>query len=418
MASRPKLSPTTPVEIPVELLIEDATQPRQKFDDEQQQGLNESVKAEGIHVPLEVLPVMEGKQQKWKIVKGARRYRAAKNALMQTVPCVLATVKTLRAIHRTQLLENTNRADLDPADFGVALYTEYFIDQILALAAEQSSDGESIIEGVFERCQKPVERMVALRDEMCRLAGVAMVQDYLGSGRVRVPMKAVLERVGLSRLSEQQTKKMLTPVRQIEPDVLELLIGSGASVRALTELGKLPGNEQRQVVEDAHRAAAIDDGNVGKALRDVLDAQPDMPATSGAGAQIGGFGSLGDLDGVDNGDENGDLAINPIAGAGSGGKGGNFEPDPSLAFLTGPSGNAQKLVTDRPAPARGKTPPAGHGTMDVDDFLQFTGALEAIITVLDRSGATALSETQKSEASALWGEIAERCAALGLTELV
>ena len=418
MASRPKLSPTMAVEIPIELLIEDATQPRQKFDDEQQQGLNESVKAEGIHVPLEVLPVMEGKQQKWKIVKGARRYRAAKNALMQTVPCVLATVKTRRAIHRTQLLENTNRADLDPADFGVALYTEYFIDQILALAAEQSSDGESIIEGLFEGCQKPVERMVALRDEMCRLAGVAMLQDYLGSGRVRVPMKAVLERVGLSRLSEQQTKKMLTPVRQIEPDVLELLIGSGASVRALTELGKLPGDEQRQVVEDAHRAAAIDDGNVGKALRDVLDAQPDIPATSGTAPQIGGFGSLGDLNGANSGGEEDDLAIRPIAGGAGDGKGGNFEPDPSLAFLTGPSGNAQKLVTDRPPPGRGKTPPADHGTMGEDDFIQLTGALEAIINVLDRSGAVALSEEQIREAGALWGEIAERCTALGLGELV
>jgi hypothetical protein len=260
--------------------------------------------------------------------------------------------------------------------------------------------------------------MVALRDEMCRLAGVAMLQDYLGSGRVRVPMKAVLERVGLSRLSEQQTKKMLTPVRQIEPDVLELLIGSGASVRALTELGKLPGDEQRQVVEDAHRAAAIDDGNVGKALRDVLDAQPDIPATSGTAPQIGGFGSLGDLNGANSGGEQDDLAIRPIAGGAGDGKGGNFEPDPSLAFLTGPSGNAQKLVTDRPAPARGKTPPAGHGTMGEDDFIQLTGALEAIITVLDRSGAVALSEEQIREAGALWGEIAERCTALGLGELV
>jgi hypothetical protein len=414
MAARSKLSPTTPVEIPIDLFIEDLTQPRQKFDDEKQAALNESVAKEGIHVPLEVLPVMDGKQQKWKIVKGARRYRAAKNALMETVPCLLATAKTLRAIHRTQLLENTNRADLDPADFGVALYTEYFSDQILVLAMEQGGDGGPIIEGVFERCQKPVERMVALRDEMCRLAGVAMLQDYLGSGRVRVPMKAVLERVGMSRLSEQQIKKILTPVKQIEPDVLESLIGSGASLRALTDLGKLTGDEQRQVVEDAHRSAAIDDANVGKALRDVLDAQPELPAASGTGAPIGGFGSLNDLDGAD---EDDDLAITPIAGAGSG-KGDNFEPDPSLAFLTGPSGNAQKLVTDWPAPERGKTPPEGHGTMGADDFIQFTGALEAVITVLDRSGAVALSETQIREAGALWGEIAERCAALGLTELV
>ena len=137
MTPRSKLSPSTPVQIPIDLFVEDATQPRQKFEDAQQQELNESVNVEGIHVPLEVQPVMDGKQQKWKIVKGARRYRAAKHALMATVPCVLASVKTLREIHRTQVLENTNRVDLDPVDFGVALYTEYFADQILALALEQ-----------------------------------------------------------------------------------------------------------------------------------------------------------------------------------------------------------------------------------------------------------------------------------------
>ena len=413
MATRPKQSPTTPVEIPIDLLIEDLTQPRQKFADEQQLGLNESVAREGIHVPLEVLLVMDGKVQKWKIITGARRYRAAKNAMMKTVPCVLASAKTLREIHRTQVLENTNRADLDPADFGVALYIEYFADQIGVLAMEQGGQGEPMIEAMFERCQKPVERMVALRDAICRLAGVAAIQEYLGSGRVRVPMKAVMERVGMSRLSEQQIKKILTPVKQIDPDVLELLIGSGASVRALTDLGRLPADEQRQVVEEAHRAAAMDGGDVGRALRDALDAQPEHPA-SGTGAQIGRVGSPGDLASEDGADG---LDMLPIAGS-AGERGATREPDPALAFPSGPSGNAAKLMVDRPPPARGKTPPHGHGAMSPDDFLQLSGALETVITVLDQSGAVALSAAQIREAGALWGEIVERCSALGLAELV
>src|SRR5262245_56122622 len=123
MAPRPKISPAQPVEIPVKQLVEDLTQPRQNFDDTRQQDLNASVKQEGIHVPLEVLPIDGGRQ--WKIVKGARRYRAALFAKLETVPCVLAAARTLREVHRTQLLENTNRADLDPLDFGQALYIEF-----------------------------------------------------------------------------------------------------------------------------------------------------------------------------------------------------------------------------------------------------------------------------------------------------
>jgi hypothetical protein len=410
MTPRSKLSPFAPVQIPIDLFVEDPTQPRQKFEDAQQQELNESVKVEGIHVPLEVQPVMDGKQQKWKIVTGARRYRAAKNALLASVPCVLASVKTLREIHRTQVLENTNRAELDPVDFGVALYTEYFADQILALALEQGSAGEPIVEDVFAASSNPIERMVALRDAICQLAGTATLQEYLGSGRVRVPMKAVLIRVGKGSLTEQQTKRILTPVRQIEADVLQLLLGSGASVRALAELGKLPGDAQRQAVADAQHAAALNDGNVGRALRNVLDAPLDLPATSGPPSQIDDPDGLGEFDEDDAGSA---PALMPIAGGKD-----NFVPDPALAFLTGPSGNAQKLVTDRPAPARGKTPPAEHGTMSGDDYLQFSGALEAVITILERSGATALSAEQLREAGAMWGEIVERCTTLGLAEFV
>jgi len=77
--------PVHAVQIPIDLFVEDAPS-HARVEDAQQQELNESVKVEGIHCALEVQPVMDGKQQKWKIVKGARRYRAAKNALMRTVP--------------------------------------------------------------------------------------------------------------------------------------------------------------------------------------------------------------------------------------------------------------------------------------------------------------------------------------------
>ena len=49
---------------------------------------------------------------------------------------------------------------------------------------------------------------------------------------------------------------------------------------------------------------------------------------------------------------------------------------------------------------------------------EFSGALETVITILDRSGATALSAGQIREAGAMWCEIVERCTTLGLAELV
>jgi hypothetical protein len=81
----------------------------------------------------------------------------------------------------------------------------------------------------------------------------------------------------------------------------------------------------------------------------------------------------------------------------------NFTPDPQLAFLTGPSGHASKLVTSQVAPERGSAPPTRQvGTWEDDQVIQVEGALEAIATICDDAGVLRLSERQVKRLQPRW----------------
>ena len=101
-------------------------QPRQHFDEEAMQQLTGSVKQHGILQPLLLRPV--GKDR-YELVAGERRYRAAKGASLISVPAV---IKELSAKEATELalLENLHREDLN------AIEETEGILQLLALTLE------------------------------------------------------------------------------------------------------------------------------------------------------------------------------------------------------------------------------------------------------------------------------------------
>ena len=64
--------------VPVENLVANRYQPRQRFDRDELQALTESVKANGILMPILVRRLGDGKN--YEIVAGERRWRAAQEA--------------------------------------------------------------------------------------------------------------------------------------------------------------------------------------------------------------------------------------------------------------------------------------------------------------------------------------------------
>ncbi|MCR5767539.1 MAG: ParB/RepB/Spo0J family partition protein [Lachnospiraceae bacterium] len=90
-------------------------QPRKKFDDEKLEELAESIKEHGIIEPLVVSKV----GNRYQIIAGERRWRAARLAKLKEVPVVIGEY-TDREIVEIALIENIQREDLNPIEEALA----------------------------------------------------------------------------------------------------------------------------------------------------------------------------------------------------------------------------------------------------------------------------------------------------------
>lgn len=102
--------------IAVDAIIPDPEQPRKQMDEEALSSLAESIRVHGILQPL----LLQTEGEKFKIVAGERRWRAALSAGLNTVPARVLDVseETLREM---SLIENIQREDLAPLEIAAAL---------------------------------------------------------------------------------------------------------------------------------------------------------------------------------------------------------------------------------------------------------------------------------------------------------
>jgi ParB family chromosome partitioning protein len=98
---------TGPAMLPIDKITEDTTQPRSHFDQAQLDELAASIRARGVLQPIGVVKAGEGT---YRIVFGARRYRAARMAALQVIPAVVLSED--RATLDVQMIENIHRSDL------------------------------------------------------------------------------------------------------------------------------------------------------------------------------------------------------------------------------------------------------------------------------------------------------------------
>jgi ParB family transcriptional regulator, chromosome partitioning protein len=110
--------PTLPTVLPIDLLLPNRLQPRVRFDDDQLAELADSIRAQGIIQPLVVTASGDGK---YVIVAGERRWRAARRAGLTEVPVVIREVTGDRQLLELALVENLQRADLNPIEEAEAL---------------------------------------------------------------------------------------------------------------------------------------------------------------------------------------------------------------------------------------------------------------------------------------------------------
>ncbi len=97
--------------IPVDAIVPNPRQPRTRFSDEAIVALAESIEAVGVLQPIAV--TKDG--DRYVLISGERRWRAARRAGLETIPAVIRAVDDRGSLAEA-LIENVQREDLSPLE--------------------------------------------------------------------------------------------------------------------------------------------------------------------------------------------------------------------------------------------------------------------------------------------------------------
>ncbi|MEU5938937.1 ParB/RepB/Spo0J family partition protein [Micromonospora sp. NPDC047548] len=117
--SEPQLSPVPGArfaEIPVDAIVPNPKQPRHVFDEEALEELKTSIQEVGF---LQPIVVRQLDAEKYELVMGERRWRAAQAVGRESIPAIVRDTKD-DAMLRDALLENIHRANLNPLEEAAA----------------------------------------------------------------------------------------------------------------------------------------------------------------------------------------------------------------------------------------------------------------------------------------------------------
>lgn len=186
---------------PVERIVPQKGQPRQHFDEAQLEELASSIRENGIIEPIVVRRV-PGASDRFEIIAGERRWRAAQRAGLKEVLVVVKDVSPKQAFELA-LVENVQRADLDPIEVAEAydrLVREHGYTQE-ALAERVGKDRTTVANAV---------RLLKLPARIRHL----VVSRELSEGHARALLGAPDEKA-MSDIADKAVRGRL-PVRKVE----------------------------------------------------------------------------------------------------------------------------------------------------------------------------------------------------------
>ena len=248
--------------LPVEFLARGKYQPRRDMHTEALEELALSIKEQGIMQPIVVRPAG---QNRYEIIAGERRWRAAQIAGLAEVPAVIRDVPDEAAIAMS-LIENIQREDLNP------------IEEAIALARLQKE---------FELTQQEVAQAVG--------KSRAAVANILRLMSLNSEVKKMLE---YGDLEMGHARALLSLGETDQLDVARMVTAKGLSVRQTEALVR----RIQQQKKDGGKATKRLDPNI-KQLEDELSERVGARVViqcnaKGKGKLVISYNTLDELDGV------------------------------------------------------------------------------------------------------------------------
>jgi ParB family chromosome partitioning protein len=148
------------VEVPISQIEPNRYQPRDHFDEESLTGLTASIRELGV---LQPILVRRAGDDRYELVAGERRWRAAKRAGLQLMPVIVREVSDTLSLQQA-LVENLHRDDLNPIEEAAA-YQQLIEDFGLTQeeVAQRVGKSRSAVANLLRLFQLPpqVQKLVA-----------------------------------------------------------------------------------------------------------------------------------------------------------------------------------------------------------------------------------------------------------------
>jgi ParB family chromosome partitioning protein len=254
--------------IPVDLLQRGQYQPRMDMRQDSLEDLANSIRSQGVVQPIVVRPIGKtGDTQRYEIVAGERRWRAAQLAGLQEIPAVVREVADEDAIAMA-LIENIQRENLNPLEEARAL--DRLIREFDLTHAEAAK--------AVGRSRASVSNLLRLQDLSDKVKTM-VEQRQIEMGHARA-LLAISDAVQQQDVARQVARKGLS-VRETERLVR----------RALDSGTKKPAQPTSPANGDIRRLE-ID-------VSEKLGAKVNLQHTKkGAGKLVISYNSLDELDGI------------------------------------------------------------------------------------------------------------------------
>jgi ParB family chromosome partitioning protein len=185
------------IEIPVEDILPNPDQPRERFNEDDLTGLSDSIRSVGLIQPI----IVRHSGDKYMVVAGERRLRAAKAAGLPKIKAIIIEVNEEENLTYA-LIENIQRSDLDPVEEAKAyrILVNRFKMRQQDIAEKVGKDRATIANSL---------RILNLPDEVL----LALVKKKISAGHAKVLVGFTGKK--LSELFNETVKKSLS-VRDLE----------------------------------------------------------------------------------------------------------------------------------------------------------------------------------------------------------
>jgi len=227
--------------IPVDQIRPNPSQPRQNIGD--LTDLVNSIKEKGVLEPL----LVRRHENEYQIIAGERRWRAAREASLDVVPCIEMEVSD-REMHEIALIENLQRKDLTPFEEaeGLQALAERF-GYTHAQIAKAVGKARSSVTEVLLLNQMPVE----IKD-LCRRADISNKSLLLQVARQPdvEKMKTLADRISRGNVTRQQVREEQTGQKGKKRPYIYSSKGNGYMIRIYFNKHNVTNEDVRRVLEE------------------------------------------------------------------------------------------------------------------------------------------------------------------------